>query len=901
MSTDKLDRVFQPKSIAVVGASTNTDSVGYAVMRNLDQAGFKGTVYPVNKKHLVFIGKKSYESLFQIEEPVDLVVVVTPMAVVPEIIAQCCKIDAAGAVIISAGGKEVGEQGRLIESKIREAAGSSGLRIIGPNCLGIMCSTSALNASFARRMPLPGKLAFISQSGAICTAILDFSVKEHIGFSHFISLGSMLDVDFGDIIDYLGSDPNVGSIVMYVESLVHQRNFMSAARAVSRIKPIIVLKAGRTKQGAQAAASHTGAMAGSDEVYDAAFQRAGIVRVKTFEELFDTAEILSRKGRSMGPGLAILTNSGGPGVMAADALSDYGYSPAKLSQETLKGLDAFLPEYWSHANPVDILGDATPSRYAAAVSILLKAKEVQGLLVMLAPQAMADATAVAERLSGELQNSAIPVVTSWLGGLDVEKGREIFNQADIATFDTPERAIRAFMNLLRHRRGIEMLQQIPPRLSTRIQVDRETAGQIIENGLKSATGLLMETESKSLLQSYGIPMNPTSAATSSDQATAIAENMGYPVVMKILSRDISHKSDIGGVLLNLKTPESVEDGFRELLENAGKKAPQAFISGVSIQPMIVNPYCELIIGAKKDPDFGPVILFGMGGILAELLEDRAIALPPLNRLLASRLMESTRVHRMLKGYRNIPPVNQEYLEEILIRLSQLVTDFPQIVELDINPMVIHNGRPMGVDARVVLAPSSCPAPLHLSVSPYPAQYESRVQLPEIGELLVRPIRPEDAPLLSALFDTLSPQSIYYRFFYPMKKLSPKMLARFTQVDYDREIALVAISESGSEEKMLGAGRVILQKNMKDAEFAVLVGDPWQGKGIGAQLLQTCLDIARERHFRNIWGVALAENKGMLALGRKLNFTIRPSSLVGEYELNLDLSGGLSPSDQGSTM
>jgi len=897
MSTEQLEKVFHPGSIAVVGASTNPDSVGYAVMKNLAEGGFAGPVYPVNKKHHVFIGKKSYQSLHQIDEPIDLVVIAAPMEVVPEVIAESCRIHAAGAVIISAGGKETGEQGRHLEAKIREAAKDSTLRIIGPNCLGIMCSASCLNASFATRMPLEGKLAFISQSGAICTAILDFSVKENIGFSHFISLGSMLDVDFGDIIDYLGSDPKVSSIVMYVENLVRQRNFMSAARAVSRIKPIIVLKAGRTKQGAQAASSHTGAMAGTDEVYDAAFQRAGIVRVKTFEELFDAAEILSRKGRSIGPNLAILTNAGGPGVMAADALSDYGVSPVQLSPDTMNALNAFLPPYWSHGNPVDILGDATPGRYAAAVSILLKAREVQGLLVMLSPQAMADATAVAERLSKELSETSIPVVTSWLGGSDVEKGREIFNQAGIATFDTPERAIRAFMNLHRHARGVEMLQQIPPRLSTRIQVNRERAEEIIQNGLKYACGMLMETESKSLLEAYGIPMNPTSLATSSDQAVAIAERLGYPVVMKILSREISHKSDIGGVLLNVKTRESVENGFETLLNNAREKAPEALVNGVSIQPMITDPDCELIIGTKKDPDFGPVILFGMGGIFAELLEDRAIALPPLNRLLASRLMEGTRVHRLLKGYRNCLPVDMEKLEEILIRLSQLVTDFPQIAELDMNPMVIKNGQPLAVDARVVLAATSCPSPLHLSVSPYPAQYESRVTLPEIGDLMVRPIRPEDAPLLSELFATLSPQSIYYRFFYPMKKLSQKMLARFTQIDYDREIALVAISESGSQEKMLGAARVILQQNMKDAEFAVLVGDPWQGKGIGAQLLQTCLDIAKERHFRNIWGVALAENKGMLALGRKLNFTIRPSTLVGEYELNLDLSGSQPPYGQ----
>jgi acetyltransferase len=889
MSIDRLENLFHPDSVAVVGASARTGSVGRAVMQNMLDAGFEGPVYPVNPGHSSIMGKKTFAALDHIGEPVDLVIVATPMETVPSIIAGCSRIGAAGAVIISAGGKETGRMGRQFEKKIHEEAVGAGLRIIGPNCLGIMCSAARLNASFAARMPLDGRLAFVSQSGAICTAILDFSVKERIGFSHFISLGSMLDVNFGDVIDYLGADPKVGSIVMYVESLSHHRQFMSAARAVSRVKPIIALKAGRTRAGASAAASHTGAMAGEDMVYDAAFQRAGIVRVKTFEELFDAAEILSRKGRYRGTGLAIMTNAGGPGVMAADALSDYGVEPATLSPETVNALDALLPDHWSHGNPVDILGDATPERYAAAVSILTRAKEVQALLVMLAPQAVTDATAVARSLCDQLGDTTKPIITSWLGGTDVDPGREILNQAGIATFDTPERAVRAFMNLHRHARGIEILQQIPPRLSTRIQVDRAGARRFIDGRMAETRTLLTETEAKSLLATYGIPVNPTTAATCADEAIAQAEQIGYPVAMKILSRDITHKSDAGGVRLDLNTRDAVRRGFTELMNSARTAFPQAILDGVTIQAMIGKPDCELIIGAKTDPDFGPVILFGMGGVLAELLGDNAIALPPLNRLLASRLMEATRVDRLLKGYRNHPPADREQLEAILIRLAQLVTDFPQIAELDINPMVIHRGRPIAVDARVVLTPSSCPAPLHLVVSPYPAQYESRVQLPDTGELLIRPIRPEDAPLLLGLFETLSPQSVYYRFFSPMRQLSHSMLARFTQIDYDREIALVAIEESRDSEKMLGAARVILQHNQKDSEFAVLVGDPWHGRGIGAHLLTTCLDIAGERGFRSIWGTVLAENKSMLALGRKLGFTINRSASAGEFDLYLNMS------------
>ena len=890
MGIDRLETMFHPNSIAVVGASTRQGSAGRAVMQNLIDTGFDGPVYPVNPDQGSILGKKSFAALNRIGEPVDLVVVATPLESVPSIIDAAGRINAAGAVIISAGGKETGRAGRNIEAAIRKNASGSGLRIIGPNCLGIMCGAARLNAGIAARMPLDGRLAFISQSGAIATAVLDFSVKEHIGFSHFISLGSMLDVDVGDIIDYLGADPAVDSIVMYVESLSRHRNFMSAARAVARVKPIIALKAGRSRAGALAAASHTGAMAGENAVYDAAFQRAGIVRVKTFEELFDTAEILSRKGRFRGPGLAIMTNAGGPGVMAADALSDYGIEPAGLSPETINALDEILPAHWSHGNPVDILGDATAERYRAAAAILTGAREVQALLVMLAPQAATDAAAAARTICDQCGSTDKPIIASWLGGADVQPGREILNRAGIATFDTPERAVRAFMNLHRHARGIEMLQQIPPRLSTRIRVDRDAAGRIIDSHASTTNGRLAETESKALLETYGIPVNPTSAAASPETAIAVARRMGYPVAMKILSRDIQHKSDAGSVRLNLKTAEAVEKGFVDLMDCARTAFPRAVLDGVTVQPMIEAPDCELILGTKTDRDFGPVILFGMGGVLAELLDDSAITLPPLNRLLASRLMEGTRVDRLLNGYRNHLQVDRERLEEVLIRLSQLVTDFPRIAEIDINPMVIHQGQPVALDARVVVNGSSCRAPLHLAVSPYPAQYEERLALPDIGDLLIRPIRPEDAPLLLALFDTLSPQSIYYRFFSPMRQLSHTMLARFTQIDYDREIALVAIQESAGSEKMLGAARVILQHNLKDSEFAVLVGDPWHGKGIGANLLTKCLHIARERRFESIWGMVLAENKGMLALGRKLGFSIKRAETAGEFELHLDMSG-----------
>ncbi len=888
MGIERLDMLFHPRSVAVVGASERPGSMGRAVMRNLIEAGFAGAIYPVNPRWTSIMQRRAVPDLLQVPGPVDLVVVATPLARAAMIVAQCGRIQAAGAVILSAGGRGTGAAGRRLEAEIRDAAGPAGVRIVGPDGLGIICSAARLNASPTARMPQEGRLAFVSQSGALGAAILDGAAREHIGFSHCISLGAMLDVNFGDVIDYLGGDPKVGSIVMYMESLVDPRRFMSAARAVSRIKPIIVLKAGRSRAEAAAAASPTGAMAGEDAVFDAAFQRAGIVRVKTFEELFDAAEILSRKSRFRGPSLAIVTNAGGPGVMAADALADYAMAPVALPPETVAALDGILPPHWSRANPVDILGDASPDRYQATVSTLLQAKAIDALLVMLTPQAMTDATAVAEILANRFQDSDKPVIAAWLGGCDVERGRQILDQAGIPTFDTPERAVRAFMNRCRHARGIEMLQQIPPRLSTRIQVDRPAAARLIDDALGGGAGLMPESAARALAAAYGIPMHPTAVADAADAAAAIAGSFGTPVTMKLLSPQISHGSDVGGVLTGIDGAEAVRRAFDRLVARAAAAAPQASFEGIAIQPMIDPAALELNVGTRRDPLFGPVIRFGSGSIGTERFGDYGIALPPLNRLLAARLMQSTRVNQLLDGYQGRPAADREALEAILIRLSQLVTDFPQIAELDIHPLMVAGARPVAVDVRVRLAANAGPAPLHLVISPYPAQYESHIHIDGVGELLVRPVRPEDADLLVDLFNSLSPRSIYYRFFSPMKQLSPEMLARFTQIDYDREIALVAIRETGSEEKMFGAARVILQPNLKDAEFAVLIGDPWQGRGIGAHLLSRCIDIARERKLGTIWGTVLAENKGMLALGRKLGFAITRSAQSGEFELQLEI-------------
>ena len=887
MSVENLDKIFQPNSIAVVGASERKGSVGDALMRNLIERGFAGEILPINPNHKRIWKLPACPSIRDLEQPVDMAVISTPITLVPQIIKDCVDVGVGGAVIISAGGKEIGEQGKKLEADIQKAAQHSGLRIIGPNCVGIVAGRSKLNASFANQMPIAGKMAFISQSGAICTAILDLSIQENIGFSYFVSLGDMLDVDFGDMIDYLGGEADVGSIVMYVESLTNFRKFMSASRAVSRVKPIIVLKAGRTQAGALAAASHTGAMAGEDSVYDAAFQRAGILRVKTFEELFDCAELLAKQPKPAGPGLAIITNAGGPGVMAADALSDFGYEPASLSSETFQKLDEILPPYWSKRNPIDMLGEAKPELYRKVVEICLNAKEVNGLLIMSAPQALADTAEVAAVIVDLIREKPIPIITSWVGGVDMQKGRDIFNQAGIPTFDTPERAVRAFMDIYRFSKNIEMLQQIPSRLPRRPQYDRETAKNLIQKGVGAQNYLLTEMEAKALLSSYGIPVNRMEKAVTKKEVVQRAQNIGFPVVMKINSRDITHKSDANAVFLNLKNEKEASFAFDKIIWNAHAYNPKARIEGVTIQPMLTGHDHELILGVKKDRDFGPVILFGMGGVYAEVLLDRAIALPPLNRLLANRLMEKTKVYRLLKGYRNTKPANLQLLEETLIRLAQLVTDFSEIEELDINPLIVGGDSVCAVDARVLLEPSQTPAPLHLVISPYPDQYEEHTQTSTGIGIFVRPIRPEDAPLLVELFESLSPQSVYRRFFTPMKRLPHSMLARFTQIDYDRHIALVALSVPQSKESMLGVARVILERNQKEAEFSVVVSDPWQGKGIGAALLQRCLSIAKERGIENVMGTVLAENTQMLALGKRLGFKIKKVLGAGEYELSID--------------
>ncbi len=887
MGIHNLDRLFRPASIAVIGASERPSCIGTALMHNLLGGKFQGRLFPINPKYGQIMGIPAAPAIGALDARIDLAVVAVPIDQAPEIIGQCAAAEVKTAIVISAGGKETGAPGRAIEERIRKAA--AGMRIVGPNCLGVMVPGFKMNASFAAGMPNPGNLAFVSQSGAVCTAILDMSFAEGIGFSHFVSIGSMLDVDFGDMIDYLGKDSAAKSILLYIEQLSNIRKFMSAARAVSRIKPIIVLKAGTSPAGAQAAASHTGALAGEDSVYDAAFKRAGVIRVRSIEELFDCAELMAKQPRPAGPRMAVVTNGGGPGVMAIDAMARDGLEPAELGAATIAALNEILPPCWSRHNPVDILGDATAERYSQVLEIIFKEQGLHGLMVILAPQALTAPLAVAERLVQVVKGRAIPVFAVWMGGRDVAAATQFLNDAGIATYATPERAVQAFAYMVQHTRNLEMAREIPSGLERRLYFDRETVRTIVETADLATTTFLPAAETGKILEAYGIDVSPTEVADSAEAAVAIAEKIGWPVAMKILSPDISHKTEADGVHLDLRSKDEVLAAFEKCMSGARNFKQQARIDGVTIQAYLARPDYELLLGLKRDDAFGPIIVFGMGGIFTEILRDRALGLPPLNRLLIRRLMEETRVFKLLGGYRNRPPANMEALEQMLLQLSQLAVDIPEIAELDINPVLIKDGKPVVVDARILLRSAPKPSPLHLVISPYPAQYEVCATAKSGLRLLIRPIRPEDAELFVELFKTLSPTSVYYRFFRHMKKLTPEMLAMLTQVDYDRHMALVAIEQSSTPERMLGVARIIADPDIAETEFSIMIGDPWQGQGVGAKLLLNLLRAARDQGVKKVWGTVLPGNIHMQNLGKKFGFSIKYNSEEGAYDLTIDLT------------
>jgi acetyltransferase len=870
MSLFNLDKIFRPRSVAVIGASDDPASVGFAVFRNLKQS-FEGSLFPVNRARRTVSGIRAYPSVKDIGERPDLAVVCTPAATVASVIESCGEAGIPGVVVISAGFRERGPGGAALESEVlRTARRFEGLRLVGPNCLGVIFPRSRLNASFAAAMPRDGRVAFVSQSGAVCASILDWARDEEIGFSCFVSIGNMIDVDFGDLIDYLAADSQTKALVLYVESITEARKFMSAARAFTRVKPIVAYKAGRFPESAKAAASHTGAMAGEDAVYEAAFERAGIVRIQSSEDMFDCAELLSRDRLPRGERLAIVTNAGGPGVMATDALIELGGVLARFTESTMKELSRILPAHWSRRNPVDVLGDAPPERYAAAAATVLEDVGVDCALAIFTPQAMTDPNETARKLVNAAAGARKPVLSAWMGGESVREANRILSRANVPTYSTPEHAVRAFMYLVSFSRRRAILYETPRDVPLNLGSERARIGECIT----MRQGTLSEIDSKALLQAYGIAVNSPLTAGSEEEAVDAARALGYPVVLKIHSPQITHKTEVKGVALDLANDDGVRRAFASIVGAAREKRPDATVEGVTVQRMRSAPDgYEMILGTKKDPTFGSAILIGMGGIAAELFHDRALALPPLNERLARRMLESLRSWPLLEGYRGRPGVNLELLLETIIRFSYLVAERSEVRELDINPLLVTPSEVVALDARVILEERKDQKPYsHLVIRPYPESFQKETSLPDGTPITLRPIRPEDEPLWSALLTSTSQESLFQRF-RQLVRHSHELAARFCFIDYDREIAIVAEVMERGERKLVGVGRLVADPDHLTAEYAVLVSDAWQGRGLGALLTDYCVEIAPVWGVKAIVAYTTSANSRAVSLFRKRGFAL----------------------------
>jgi acetyltransferase len=873
-----LNNLFEPESVAIFGASDRQGAVGNLVFRNMIEGGFKGDVFPINLKHSTVQNHKAYPDLNSVGKPVDLAVITTPATTVPGIIESCGEYGIRAAVVISAGFRETGPQGLKLEQALVENAHRYGLRFIGPNCLGLMRPDTGLNCTFNKGNARQGKIALVSQSGALCTAILDWAAANNIGFSAVVSTGISADTDFGDVLDYLVNDPKTKSILLYIEGIHHARSFMSGLRAAARVKPVIALKTGRHGSGSKAAMSHTGALVGADDVFESALRRAGVVRGLRIGDLFSAATTLTSAFSVKGERLAIVTNGGGPGVMATDRVTDLGLSLAELSEDTLKRLDAVLPATWSQANPVDVIGDATPERYSQAVEICMSDPGVDGLLVILTPQAMTDPAAVARSLVMLGDKNHKPLLACWMGDIQVAEGRRILRDANVPTFHTPEAAVEAFSYLVNYYRNQKLLLETPGPLSLGKAPDVEGAQMIIEGALAEGRKVLSESESKAVLHAFHIPTAQASVVRSPNEALVQAESLGFPVVLKINSPDITHKSDAGGVRLGISNAQAVRSAYNEMLDSVQKIRPEAHIDGVTIEPMLQRPNGrELLVGLVTDPVFGPVISFGAGGTAVEVMGDRAVTLPPLNHRLVQDLIGQTRVFKLLGEFRHMPKADLEALEQVLLRVSEIACELPMVKELDINPLIVDENGAIAVDARMVVDyQSQTSEPYnHMAIYPYPGHLVTKWQLPDGTDMVIRPIRPEDAEIEQTFIRKLSQKAKYYRFMQPITELSPQMLARFTQIDYDREMALVAVVIVGGQETEIGVARYITNPDGKSCEFAIVIADEWQQQGIAHRLMKLLIETARSRALQIMEGDVLAENREMLNLVSKLGFRIYP--------------------------
>jgi len=878
MSVRNLDRLFRPKSVALIGATDRPGSVGGVILRNLAQAGFDGRLMLVNRHHQTLAGLPVHSDIASLPEPPDLAVIVTPPETVPELIANLGARGTRAAVVITAGFGELGAAGRALQQAMLDAALPHLLRVVGPNCVGIMVPPVRLDASFSHLAPPPGDLAFVSQSGALVTAMLDWAAPRGIGFSHVVSLGDMADVDFGDMLDYLAADSRTRAILLYVEAVTHGRKFMSAARAAARGKPVLVLKSGHSSAGAQAAASHTGALAGSDAVYDYAFRRAGVLRVGTMAELFDAAETLALTGAQHGDRLAILTNGGGAGVLASDALDLAGGRLATLSAGTVQRLRAVVPRTWSGRNPVDIIGDASGERYAAALECLIADPDADGLLILNCPTALAAPDEAARAVVEVL--ARIPadrlrgrnIFTAWLGEHSAAAARQRFNTARIPTYDTAEAAVAGFLQRVRYQRSRELLMEVPPARSGPFEPDAAAAQAAIQTALDARREWLEPDEVGTVLAAYGIRQPSCRSVETADEAAAAADEIGCPVVLKIRSPDIVHKSDVGGIALGLDTGARVRDAAVAMVQRMGDTNPNAHIDGFFVQQMVHRPKAvELLAGIGGDSVFGPVVVFGQGGTAVEVVRDSAVALPPLNLTLARAQMARTRVWRLLQGYRDTPPAAVDAIAEVLIRLGQIAADHAAIRELDINPLLADADGAIALDVRVRIAPPAVSGAARMAIAPYPREIESVARLPDGIQIELRPIRPEDEPLLHDLASHMSPEDLRLRFFTPVRGISREVAARLSQIDYDREMALLALRDGA----LLGVAHYFADPDRQRAEYAIGVRTDWQGRGVGYLLMARLIEVARSGGIAELTGDVLRENGPMLQMCGALGFAATP--------------------------
>ena len=879
MNTHYLSSLFTPKSVVLFGASDKQDSVGGVVFRNLLTSGFKGRIFAINPKRDEVQRQKAFSSLEEIDEVVDLAVVATPAKSIPGIVEECGEHGVKMMLILSAGVRETGAEGRRLEDKVTQLVRRHGSRLMGPNCLGIIRPDRGLNITFGNNNAQPGSLAFVSQSGAICTAILDWAEKNDIGFSAVVSTGIAADLDFGDYLDFLVSDPATKAILLYIEGINDSRRFMSSLRAAARIKPVIALKVGRHAAGAEASMSHTGALVGSDEVFAAALSRSGVLRVETVGQLFSAAKALSSTNyRGQSERLVIITNGGGPGVMAADRATDHDIELSSLSAETMAALDEVLPSVWSHGNPVDIIGDAPPDRYEQALDICLKDPGVDGAIVILTPQAMTEPTAVAEAVLKSAAKTGKPIMTSWMGGKQVEGARRLFSDAHLPDFRTLEHAVDAFSYLARYNKNQRLLLQTPGGLPRGHEVpDREGARLIIEAVLTEQRRVLTEPESMAVLNAFRIPTVRNGIARSGNESLVIAESIGFPIAMKVLSTDISHKSDVGGVRLNINSAQEVRGAYRQLIDDVKRHVPDADVSAVTIEKMYRSPNGrELMIGVIRDPVFGPVISFGSGGTTVEVMGDSAVSLPPLNRRLAIDLINRTKVSKMLGKFRQMPAVDIDQLVSVLLNVSAMACELPWLQEMDINPLIIDENGLVAVDARIVV---DYPTPStdryhHLAIHPYPTHFVKKIQLNDGTDITIRPIRPEDAEMEAKFVRELSNEAKYFRFMNSFHELSQEMLVRFTQIDYHNEMALIAVKTDSQGEEQIGVARYSTNVDKTSCEFALVVSDKWQSRGIAHHLMKDLMEIARDRNLKTMEGQVLRENSKMLELVASLGFQVR---------------------------